>query len=47
MSNVFHFIWIAFREYWATWVRGTGIIGFSLWMLNIYDKRNVERGASL
>jgi hypothetical protein len=33
------FLWIAFREYWTTWVTGTGVVGFVLWLINYYYDR--------
>jgi hypothetical protein len=32
------FFYIAFREYWITWVTGTGVVGFLLWLIN-YSER--------
>ena len=44
MSDMLRFLYIALREYWITWVTGTGLVGFVLWAINIYDKRRVEKG---
>lgn len=44
MPEMLRFFYIALREYWITWVTGTGLVGFSLWMLNLYDKRRSETG---
>jgi hypothetical protein len=29
------FIWVAFRQYWAVWVTGTGIVGLVLFLLGL------------
>jgi hypothetical protein len=39
MGDLMHFFWIAFREYWVTWVTGTGLAGFTLWAINYISDR--------
>jgi hypothetical protein len=47
MDSVLRFIWIAFREYWATWVTGTGLCGFALWAINYISDRVRSKPMSL
>jgi hypothetical protein len=47
MSNVLRFLWIAFRQYWATWVTGTGLAGFALWVINYISDRVRSKPMSL
>lgn len=44
MHDVLRFLYIALREYWITWVTGTGIVGFILWLINLIDKRRSQQG---
>src|SRR5215467_11371191 len=38
MRDFFRFLWTAFFDHWATWVTGTGVIGFALWAINYYER---------
>jgi len=39
MQDVLRFLYIALREYWITWVTGTGLCGFTLWLINFISER--------
>jgi hypothetical protein len=41
------FLWIAFRQYWTTWVTGTGLVGFALWVINYFSDRVLRKPMSL
>jgi len=37
VHDIFRFFYIALRQYWITWVTGTGLAGFALWAVNYYS----------
>jgi hypothetical protein len=43
LHDVVRFFYIALREYWTTWVTGTGLVGFGLWLLHLIDQHITER----
>jgi hypothetical protein len=47
MQDMLRFLYIALREYWITWVTGTGLAGFTLWAVNFYADRVRKKPMSL
>lgn len=47
MQEVLRFLYIALRQYWITWVTGTGLCGFALWFINFVSDRVREKPMSL
>jgi hypothetical protein len=47
LHEMLRFLYIAFRQYWATWVTGTGIAGFTLWAINYLSDRVRSKPMSL
>jgi hypothetical protein len=46
VDGIFGFLWTAFFDYWKSWVTGTGIVGFLLFLLSWYErhrKKTVSR----
>jgi hypothetical protein len=47
MQDMLRFLYIALREYWITWVTGTGLCGFTLWLINFISEKVRDKPMSL
>lgn len=38
MNDMLGFLWTAFFDYWKLWVTGTGIVGFGLFLISMFER---------